>query len=305
MTTDAGSCLLDLFSTSQKMDVKCKNNAPYICVPENAGKPGHLSQGCCNDWTCPRCGEMRARHEYGRMVEGSRQLAKEGKALFFITLTCNGTQSLQDAERTYLANTNRLLSAFRAQTKKTGMHWAYASVTERQRRGHPHSHYLITTAPNDAFCIIDDYERYILSIQAINSALPLREGIPAILREDVSLLDYHSEWLMLAARKAGLGIQARVSIVDSPEACSRYIAKYLFKQTNFEDWPKGWKRIRYSQNWPKLPESKNNKAFVVLTAWDWYLAGDSGELITRSRAVFERALRQGLTNVKFSDTLPN
>jgi len=123
--------------------------------------------------------------------------------------------------------------------------------------------------------------------------------------EDISLLDYHSEWLMLASVNAGLGVQARISIVDTVEGCARYVAKYLFKDCMGETWPKGWKRIRYSKSWPKLPDSKNPRAFAILSAWDWYLAGDSGTLITRSGRVYERARRQGLTNVTFSVTMPN
>src|SRR4030042_2464971 len=101
---------LDLFSTSQKESKICINHAPYICIPET-DKPGHLSQGCCNDWTCPRCGELRAKHEYGRMVEGARTLVAEGKTLWFITITCRGDISLDMATGSYLADTNSLLSA--------------------------------------------------------------------------------------------------------------------------------------------------------------------------------------------------
>lgn len=290
--------LLDLFSTSQKIDGKCKNRAPYICVPENGGTPGHLAQGCCNDWTCPRCGELRAKHEYGRMVEGAREIAKT-HPLWFVTITCKGDVTVREAETTYLETTNRFLSVCRARAKKQKTDWFYASVTERQKRKHPHSHYLMTFCPSDAFAPIDDYTRYLASIERINASIPLQMRFTAIPENELSFLDYHSEWLMLTAVKAGLGVQCRISLVDGVEGCSRYIAKYLFKQTAFEDWPKGWKRIRYSQNWPKLPEQKHERAFVVLTAWDWHLAGDSGNLITRSQTVYERALVQGLTNVRF------
>lgn len=292
--------LLDLFSTSQTNDKKCINHAPYICVPESE-KPGYLAQGCCNDWNCPRCGELRAKHEYGRMVHGARELAKD-HTLYFMTLTCRGDITLEEAEANYLAQTNRLMTSFRANAKRHKQHWFYASVTERQpKRKHPHSHYLITAAPKAAFPIIDDYQGYLDSVFAVNEQIDASMRFTAMPKENVSLLDYHSEWLMLASVKAGLGVQCRVSIVDSVEACSRYIAKYLFKETAFDVWPKGWKRVRYSQNWPKLPEQKNERAFVVLSAWDWYLAADSGTLLTRSRDVLDAALRHGCGNVKLQE----
>ncbi|HEY9651958.1 MAG TPA: hypothetical protein V6C95_14940 [Coleofasciculaceae cyanobacterium] len=92
--------------------------------------------------------------------------------------------------------------------------------------------------------------------------------------------------------------------MDSPAAASRYIAKYLFKHSVFEIWPPKWKRVRYSQNWPKLPEKSNPAAFVILTAWDWHLAADSGDLKTSSYQVYERALRQGLRNVIYTPSPP-
>lgn len=291
--------LLDLFSTSQKTGLKCINNAPYLCVPQEGDRLGYIAQGCCNDWLCPRCGQLRAKHEYGRMVVGARELAKE-HTLWFITITCTGDSDKDAAERDYLRNTNALLTNWRYHATKNKLHWSYAAVTERQRRGHPHSHLLTTFAPIDRFCTIDDYEGYLDSVARINAKIPLEMRFTPIPEGDLSFLDYHSEYLMLTAVKAELGVQCRISIVDSPEAASRYVAKYLFKSSAFELWPKGWKRVRYSQNWPKLPEKSNPAAFVILTAWDWNLAGDSGVLKTSSYDVYERALRQGLRNVLYA-----
>lgn len=295
---EEANALLDLFSTSQKLAEKCINSAPYICVPGDE-KPGYLAQGCCNSWTCPRCGKMRARHEYGRMVEGARMLAKEGKKLWFLTITCTGDSGWQSAQDNYLPNTNRLLSTLRAHVKKNDGYWCYASVTERQKRLHPHSHFLSTFAPSDVFCPVYDYDRYLSSVGDINAKIPPSMRFTPEPKEKFGFLDYHSQYLMLSSVSAGLGVQARISLVDSPEACSRYIAKYLFKNTAFEDWPKGWKRVRYSQNWPKLPEKSNPRAFVILSAWDWNMAADSGDLVTRDYATYERAIRQGLRNVTY------
>jgi len=99
--------LLDLFSISQSLPQKCIHHAPYICVPPRDGKDGYLCQTCCNDWLCPKCGQLRARHEYGRMVVGARELGKD-HLLYMLTLTLTGTISLEDGEKTYLEKTNRL-----------------------------------------------------------------------------------------------------------------------------------------------------------------------------------------------------
>jgi len=85
------------------------------------------------------------------------------------------------------------------------------------------------------------------------------ENVPAL----------RSTWLAGEVVKAGLGEQYDISFVESAEGASRYVAKYLFKQSMFEtNWPKGWRRVRYSQSFPKLPAKKTD-AFVLLSSDDW------------------------------------
>jgi len=43
----------------------------------------------------------------------------------------------------------------------------------------------------------------------------------------------------------------------------------MFKDSMFlTDWPKKWRRVRYSQSFPKL-ERKKTDAFPLITADDW------------------------------------
>ena len=57
--------------------------------------------------------------------------------------------------------------------------------------------------------------------------------------------------------------------MKSVEAAARYVAKYMFKPSQFRaDFPKHWKRVRYSQSWPQLPE-RASSAFVLLSRADW------------------------------------
>jgi len=186
---------LDLFSTSQTVTEKCTHNAPYLCIPPHADKPGQLMQLCCNDWTCPRCGKMRAKHEYGRIVQGARHIVLTGEQLYFLTLTCPGDMPLEQAEKEYLKNTNRLLTALRKQFKKADKtaSWYYASVTERQKRGHPHSHYLTTACPTDAFRPIDDYRAYCEHVSQINAQIPVQMRYTAIAESDLLATDLHSD----------------------------------------------------------------------------------------------------------------
>jgi len=93
----------------------------------------------------------------------------------------------------------------------------------------------------------------------------------SVFAEDKQAL--RSEWLSRAVVRSGLGEQYDISTIRNERAASRYVAKYLFKPSAFDGgWPKGWRRVRYSQSFPKLPELKTD-AFVLLGWKDWeYLA---------------------------------
>lgn len=233
------------------------------------------------------------------MVEGARHWAKEHR-LYFLTITCKGKQPLQDAEETYLENTNALFSSMRYQCKQNKVPFAYAAVTERQpKRQHPHSHVLTTFCPKDAFYVVDDYDRYCREVKKLNKWLPDEMRYTPEALDTFSETDMFSSWLCRAAVKSDLGVQCRLSSVESVEACSRYIAKYLFKASTRDRWPKGWKRVRYSQNWPKLKQDEGEKrAYVVLSAWDWHkVATEAGIIETFEPAVYERALLWECLNV--------
>lgn len=260
---------LDLFSTSQtkkphkrnglksndrKAYDECLNNAPYFAY-KIQGKKWGVVQGCCNDWQCPRCGQQRAREEYGRIVSGARDLAQTHD-LYFLTITCRGKElSVEDAERGYLSWTNSFLTRLRTSCKRDKGFWAYASVTERQLRDHPHSHFITTYCPDDTVYVAKGEPKL---FRTVGASYPAKHNT------------LQSEYIERACFECGLGWQYDFSRVESVEAGSRYISKYLFKPTIFETkWPKGWRRVRYSQNWPKLPDVKGD-AMILLSKFDWY-----------------------------------
>lgn len=257
----------------------CDNAAPFICYVD-AHDRAHLVEGCCNDWTCGRCGLKRAKAEYGRMVEGARRLHAEGNTLHFLTLTCRGADMpLSTAERDYMKWTNRILSTMRADWKKRGGVWAYVQVTERQKRQHPHSHMITTFRPKDA--------------ATARKGDILAHGQPA--RHDC----LNSAWLVKACQRAGLGRMTDISEISSPVAVAVYVAKYLFKDAMQTEWPKGWKRIRYSQSWPKLPEHKHSIAFPVMRPDDWLMVRALERTIWCDRDVTaEIAKHHGIIAVK-------
>lgn len=236
----------------------CHNNAPYFAMQSKAstnGKMYSLWQGSCNDWTCPRCGLMRAKSEYGRIVEGCRTLSKDHD-LYFVTLTCRGRKlSVAEADKNYLHWTNKLLTTWRTSSKRKQIHWAYVQVTERQKRGHPHSHIITTAKPHD--------------LRLGTRVKWTTDNYGNRIKEDVEAL--RSDWFLKANTRVGLGKEYDISKVDSVEGTSRYVAKYLFKETMFSDvWAKNWHRVRYSHSFPKLEHKKSENVVIPLVKQqDW------------------------------------
>jgi len=141
---------LDLYSISQtgfhtRVDyftgeflgrhLKCDYGAPLVAYI--VGGRGFLRQGNCNHWDCGRCGVIRAKTEYRRVVDGCELLAQEHK-LYFITITCRGREMpIETAEEKYLEWTNRLLTNCRTVAKRKSIHFAYVQITERQKKTRP------------------------------------------------------------------------------------------------------------------------------------------------------------------------
>lgn len=257
---EADSSTLDLFSTSPTLYqdlcsnfLRCPNGAPFFAFQRAGGRYG-IVQGSCNSWTCPRCGVLVAKGHYGRIVEGARELAKGGD-LYFITITCRGTElSIQDATDHYLEWTSKFLDACYAKAKRAGERWAYVQVTEKQRRGHPHSHVVTTFSPNDL--VQGEKDNWITA----------RDGT----RHNQPIKCLRSDWVAKQVVRSGLGEQYDISRVKSVEGASRYVAKYMFKKSQFEAfYPKHWKRVRYSNSFPKMEKVKTD-AFVLLSRDDWH-----------------------------------
>jgi len=232
---------LDLLSTSQT-HLFCPYGAPFVALVINGRAT--ISQSCCNHWECPICGIKRAKQEYRRIVEGSERLERDGHKLYFWTITCRGRECTYDeALDSYLIWTNRLLTNARTKAKRANKYWCYAQVTEHQKktRQHPHSHLLTTFLPEDGIPTKDKNGRTVIV----------------------------SQWFSRANVSSGLGDQCSISEVKSAAAVSRYVGKYMFKASANEVWPSGWKRVRYSQNWPHVAVTVPEFVAVLLSARDW------------------------------------
>jgi hypothetical protein len=99
-----------------------------------------------------------------------------------------------------------------------------------------------------------------------------------------------SDYLEARCVSAGLGEQYDISEVRTVEGASRYVAKYMFKDTMFStDWPKKWRRVRYSRSFPKLPEQKSD-AFVLMKNQDWRKLAQNAVVVSpQNEAAYQAA----------------
>lgn len=236
---------LDLYSTLHKTEKRCVNDAPIVFVMDTSGNC-QVKQSCCNSWNCPRCGEIRAKHEYARIINGATVLTEIGLQLFFLTLTCRGKDMpLSVAENEYYTWTNKLLNNCRNRSKRQNMPFHYVQVTERQKRLHPHSHLISTFCPDDA----------------IETTKTMPDGTTRKILV--------SQWFIKRNVSSGLGSQCEITAIREPQGASRYVAKYLFKTAVKETWPPKWKRVRYSRKWPQLSVEKPELSFPLFAYDDW------------------------------------
>lgn len=271
--------ILDLYSTSQEnfpysendlccsevfkpvpVFIRCIKNAPFICYVDGIGK-AHLVQGCCNSWECPRCGVIRAKQEYWRMVNGAVELQEHGLKIYMHTLTCRGLElSIDEAEEKYGQWTNHFLTNCRDHAKAAGQEWTYCQVTERQKRAHPHSHLISPFLPADA---------RLITVKKWGKARKL---------EDREV--YTSNWYEKRLKSAGLGSQYEITEIRSAKAVATYLGKYMFKDAMFTTWPKGWKRVRYANSWPKPTDRPQPEiAFAIIKREDWCKVDQLGKRV--------------------------
>lgn len=187
--------------------------------------------------------------------------------------------TLEQAEADYLKWTNKLLTYLRRDCKADDQPWAYAQITERQKRLHPHSHMIGTYNPPDG------------KRETRTKAGKEREVIT-------------SKRIALLNERAGLGPQYEITEIQTPEAAAVYVSKYLFKDSMTTQWPKGWRRVRYSQSWPRLPERKPADGYPLLKMSDWLrMQAENPKVYADSQVTLEAAYARLITCVIYQEKM--
>lgn len=62
------------------------------------------------------------------------------------------------------------------------------------------------------------------------------------------------KWIKDAARKSGFGYIAHVRYVENGPSAAAYLGKYIGKDFIHLTWPKRFRRVRTSANWPRFDD---------------------------------------------------
>ncbi len=97
----------------------------------------------------------------------------------------------------------------------------------------------------------------------------------------VTSANIKTRWYKDNARQCGLGYQAKaVPIIDAME-CGAYMGKYLGKAIAIAGWPRGWRRVNTTRDWPRPPDAE--------TPYTWKYLGNQFSRVAVSAIGYRRA----------------
>lgn len=178
----------------------------------------------CGLWSCKRCRARLAKEHARRVRHGVNRLVETGGRPLFWTFTL--PPKYRRAKEGYSVLKRLWDSLSKAIRREQGTFQFAAFVEGQEKRGDmPHFH-VVTFA-----------------------TVPRKWHK----RKDPR------KWIKDFAAHYGFGYQAEERLINSAQA-SAYVSKYVSKST--PNIPKNFRRVRYSQKWPKMPESAK-KPYIV------------------------------------------
>ena len=187
----------------------------------------------CKRYSCEDCGPGRR----ARVVRLIRQGVRYGRAMHpnaparLITLTYPLEVPADFNNRAHMIRTSERLRRLVQRLRRSGLELEYGRLPEATKRGRIHLH-LITWGDFVPKCT-DNGRR------ARGLPTGRGSGSPCYCRSD-------RPCLQRAAWAEGFG-WAEVRAVRSVEAAAKYVAKYLVKQTDLQQWPRYARRFSYSK----------------------------------------------------------
>jgi hypothetical protein len=208
----------------------CPNALDIIIMGvNNIDKKAIFFHPKCGQWSCPVCSEENKQEWVHQAGRGSQLLLDKGNFLQFVTLTGRGYFTV-----------NSSLYFFSKNWPKFRKRLAY--VTKK---------YQAITGTEFAYLLIPErHKSGKIHCHAIVST-------PLVLER----------WYKDNAHQCGFGYMATVKPILDSKSASNYATKYLTKNAGDVEWPKGFMRVRHSQNWPIAHDKKDE-------LWEWQTIGE-------------------------------
>lgn len=178
----------------------------------------------CKMWDCDYCAEMNKADWIHTALRGTLVLAMEGQRIQFVTLT----------SRPY-------------STPITGLYFLKENWPRLNRTMRYHTN------------------KWTKQLGLVWSYLMVPEkhktGVVHCHLLAATHYDTEKSWKDFAFG-AGFGWKVDAQGLVTPSKAAAYVAKYLHKGQGKEDWPKGFRRVRKSNNWP-ISEPQ------IIPGWEW------------------------------------
>jgi hypothetical protein len=178
----------------------------------------------CKQWNCDYCAELNKDYWIHQGTRGAMLIMMEGRDIQFVTLTSRG----------YATPTSSLYF-FAKNWPKLNRRLKYHTDKYKRSLGYEWSYFLVP----------EHHKSGVAHFHLFAATLYNTEG---------SWKDF--------AFGTGFGFILDVQTLVSSASASSYLAKYLHKGTGAENWPKGFRRVRHSVNWPIAHEKP-------MEGWTW------------------------------------
>lgn len=222
---------------------ECPNTKNVVIFgKQQETKKAMLFNPRCNSWDCEYCFQDKKENWIYQASRGATVLTSGGADLQFVTLTSRGYATPHASLYFFGKNWPKL--------RKRA-----ASLTE--------AWYSSTGIRWAYFLVPERHESGVLHAHLI--AATHLNG---------------KRWWKNAAYASGFGYQVDVVEMVDPKACAGYVAKYLHKDAGGLPWPKGFMRVRHSQNWPISKQKKDE-------TWEWETYKNSNTIWTEKLALLD------------------
>lgn len=206
--------------------MRCTNvKSPLLFGEDKVAKKAILIKVDCKLWSCKSCAARKVRKWIAKVVNGVNRI---GGQWYFCTITAHENwrgieSSLKNLRQGWNKLYHRIKRAFGA--------FEYTKILEHHKDDSFHFHFIINASiPTNPVNCVEQNPRF------------------------------NCKWLKDKARACGMGFKVDYQPLRSAAGAAYYVAKYVGKDLglNQEKWPKNVHRIRTSNNWPELPDLRED-----------------------------------------------